>query len=99
PALEQDVAIGVAVETADAVEQRSLARTVRANQSADLAIADIERDPAKCNDTAEAHGNVRDLEEGTVGGVERHQRLRIPAWLIHAKSRRLAIPHSLLAPA
>ena len=43
-ALELDVAVGEAVEAADAVEQRGLARAVGADQAADLAVADVERD-------------------------------------------------------
>ena len=46
-ALEQDVAVGVAVDAADAVEQRGLAGAVRSDQAADLAIADIERHAAE----------------------------------------------------
>ena len=40
--LEPDVAVGKAIEAADAVEQRGLAGAVRPDQAADLAVGDIE---------------------------------------------------------
>src|SRR4029079_6009239 len=60
---EQDVAVGEAVETADAVEQRRFAGSVRADQSADLPVADIERHAAQGDDAAETHGDPGDPEQ------------------------------------
>ena len=72
--LEQDVAVGEAVEAADAVEQRGLAGTVRPDQAADLAVADIERHAAKRDHAAEPHrdiGNVEQRHAGGSGGIRR----------------------------
>ena len=75
-ALEQDVAVGEAIEAADAVEQRGLAGAVRPDQAADLAVADIERHAAECDDAAEAHRHVGNPEQRSVGGLDRHQAAR-----------------------
>src|SRR5579863_8457512 len=72
-ALKLDVAFTEAVEAADAIEQRGLAGTVRTDQAADLAIADIERHAAQGDDAAKAHRDVRNAEQRT-GDFGRHQR-------------------------
>ena len=67
-ALEQDVAVGEAVEAADAVEQRGLAGAVRSDQSADLAVADIERNTSQRDHAAEAHRHLGNPQQRRVDG-------------------------------
>ena len=62
-ALELDVAFIVAVNAADAVEQRGFAGTVRTDQATNLAMADIERHTAKGDDTPEAHPHSGNTEQ------------------------------------
>src|SRR5215467_12801876 len=52
-ALERDAALLRVIEAVDDVEHRGLARAVRANNGADLAFADIERDAGHRFDAAE----------------------------------------------
>src|SRR5215469_12451238 len=54
----------MAIDAADAVEQRGFAGTVRSDQTADLIPCDIEGDAAEGDDAAEAHRHVDDAEQG-----------------------------------
>ncbi len=73
--LEQDIAVSVPIDAADAVEQRGLAGPVGADQAADLAVLDVERDAGQRDHAAEAHGYVGDEQQR---GIERchHTRRR-----------------------
>ena len=88
-ALEQDVAVGEAIEAADAVEQRCLARAVWPDQATDLGRSDIERHTAKCDHAAEAH---RDLGNPQQGGIGQHQGASMDGRPIHPAPQRLPIP-------
>src|SRR6185437_15203831 len=59
-ALEQDLAFAVAIDAADAVEQRGLAGAVRPDQAADLPLPDIERDTVERDNAAEADNYAAD---------------------------------------
>ena len=61
-----DVASRVAVDAADAVEQRGLAGAVRADQAADLAVADVEGHAVQRDHAAEAHLDTGDPQQRPV---------------------------------
>ena len=61
--VEQDMPRRVAIDTADAVEQRRLSGAVGADQAADLIATDIERNPGKGNHTAEANLHAADGQQ------------------------------------
>jgi hypothetical protein len=61
-AVEADVAAGRAVDAADRVEQRGLARAVRADQRDELVVAHAERQPVHGRDLAEADADLVDFE-------------------------------------
>ena len=90
-ALELDVAVGEAIDAADAVEQRGLAGAVRADQAADLAVADVERDAAQRDDAAEAHRHVGNAEQRIIGPFDRHQAVRAAYRATRSARQRLPI--------
>ena len=57
--LEEDVAGGRRVEPAQAVEERRLAGSVRADEAENLSVPEIEGDVVEGEDAAEPHGHVR----------------------------------------
>src|SRR6266545_5882345 len=65
--LEQDTALLRPVEAREHVEERALAGPVRADETADLARADVHRDALQGDQTPEAHGDVLDLKDGHRG--------------------------------
>src|SRR5215469_6150009 len=78
-AFEQNVAAVGRVKAADAVEQRRLARAVRANQTQDLAFLDLERDAVERDDPAEPQADVADFEQRSARSSRcGHQREVLP---------------------
>jgi len=67
PALEQDLALGIAVDAAYAVEQGRLARAVRPDQAADLPLTHVEGDAVERDHAAEAHDDVSNLQQRIPG--------------------------------
>src|SRR5205085_7182654 len=63
-AVERDLARVRPVEPGDQVEERRLAGAVRADQPADLAALDAERDVVDGDDAAEAPRHVLEREQG-----------------------------------
>ena len=59
------------VESSDDVEGRRLARAVRADQSEDLTLGDVERDVVEGDDAPEAAGEVLDGEQRHEAGILR----------------------------
>ena len=62
--LEQDGAFLRLVEPAQAVEERGLAGAVGADEAADRAALDLERNAVERHDPAEADADLCDLEDG-----------------------------------
>jgi hypothetical protein len=62
-ALELDGPLVELIEPAEAVEQRRLARAVRADEAADLAALDVEGDAVEGDDAAEALGDAGYAEQ------------------------------------
>src|SRR5690606_2982043 len=54
---------GRLVETAHAIEYRGLARAVGANDGEDLVLMNVELHPVDGQEAAEAHGEIRDLQQ------------------------------------
>src|SRR6185437_877457 len=95
-ALEQDLAFAVAIDAADAVEQRGLAGTVRPDQAADLPLPDIERDTVERDDAAEADNYAADLEHCRSEVSRRHGRAHgRPARSTTSNRRDLLTPRRL----
>src|SRR3974377_1454300 len=64
PAAKPDTAAGVGgVDARHQIEQCALARAVRADDAANLALADCHRDVRQGNEPAEPLGQARDLEQ------------------------------------
>src|SRR5262249_38305770 len=68
PALEGDAAPLRLIEAVDDVEHRGLARTVRADNGADLAFTDVERDAGHRLDAAEGERHVLDRKQHVASG-------------------------------
>src|SRR5690606_14959970 len=75
--MEREAAGARSVEAGQAVEDRRLAGTVRADDRGDLARARGERDVVDGDEAAEAHGQMLDRQERRAS-LGRH-RVRLPA--------------------
>src|SRR6185369_1292861 len=64
------------VDAVDAVEHRALAGAVRADDRADLVLADVEADVGEGLDAAEAQAEVLDVEDDVAGAPLRHHAAR-----------------------
>src|SRR5262245_3288858 len=62
--LQRDAALGRLVETGDAIEHRGLAGAVWSDQRGDLATLGDERQVIDGDETAEAHGEMLDVQHG-----------------------------------
>ena len=62
-ALEGDAAIGRVIETVDAVQHRGLAGAIRADDRADFALADVERNIRERLDAAESERHILDRQQ------------------------------------
>src|SRR6516165_2078910 len=65
--LQRDAPFGRFVEAGSAVEHRGLAGAVGPDQSGDVTAAGGERQVVDCEQSAEAHGQMLDLQDGAVG--------------------------------
>src|SRR5436190_11285169 len=72
PAAQVDRAFLRLVDAVDAVEHRALACAVRADDGADLVLADVERDVGERLDAAEAEVDVADVEDDVASLAPRH---------------------------
>src|SRR5215470_14641189 len=65
-AFDQDVACDRRAETTEAIEQRCLARTVRPDQTEQLARPEVERHAIECHNATKADREIADREQRLV---------------------------------
>ena len=70
-AVERDLALGRDVQAGEAVEEGRLAGAVRADQTDDLALADVRSTSLTAEQTTEPHGHAAGLEHQLRDGPRR----------------------------